>query len=148
MAYIGGGTGEVTFQVQNQQAQNQTYRLVVSEVGSSLSLLFTPMSGSANTTPIVQLAISNYQPGTQEYTSTDIGKGLAVLVTAAFDYPYGPEYVSAVGSSGEVQLSWVITSTGRTYTGFFWAYGMPGEGAPMSLKFVKFSFETASSLVR
>ena len=147
MAYIGGGTGKVTFEMQNQPAQNQAYSLQVSEMGPSLSLMFIPILGN-NSTPIVQIAIADYQPGTQQYTSNQIGKGITVLVTAAFEYPHGPEYISGLGSSGEIELSWTISGTDRSYTGYFWAYNMPlmGKGPPMSLKFVKFSFTTSDTV--
>jgi len=144
MAYIGSGTGVVTLEVQNQPARNLQYTLRVGEMGTSLSLLFIPNPGHSST-PVVQVAIDDYQPGTNQYTSDQIGKGIAVLVCAAFDYPHGPEYFSGVGSSGKVELSWTISGNERIYTGYFWAYNMLGGGPPMSLKFAKFSFATSDT---
>lgn len=144
MSYVGSGSGQVTFQINDGPAQKETYSLNISETTSELSIVFTPRTGEVdpNKCPLVQILALNFNSEATNYVANTLGQGGDALVDAMFNYPSGPTYYSGTGCVGKVNLNWTVAGNQRTYTGFFYAYNMGGNGSPLSIKFSDFSFVT------
>lgn len=147
MAFTGSGDGEVTFQRDEEPSESVAYTLNVSENDTELYITFMPVVDAVGDPPVVTLEVNGYDPTQQVYDAAIAEAFPLIIAEFGVAGQGGQAYDSGGACTGHVHTSWVGTSSGRTYTGWFWAYSMVplNGGSPISLKFVRFSFDVVGA---